>query len=163
MRKRTRRELAQFLTEHGYPIRINTLNRLCQPSVGQGPPPCGKWGSRDLYDDAMALARRAFDYGSLPAGEAKRLRQHTEKIRGQMQATVPIIIEIGRELIAIKETLDHGRFITWVEAEIGITRRTAQNYMNAARFAEGKSEMVSLLNPAVLYRLSSKTTPPAIV
>jgi hypothetical protein len=56
MRKRTRRELALFLTEHGYPISINTLNRLCQPSVGQGPPTCGRWGSRDLYDDGECLA-----------------------------------------------------------------------------------------------------------
>ena len=54
-RKRTRRELALFLTETGYPIGINTLNRLCQPSVGQGPPTCGRWGSRDLYDDAECI------------------------------------------------------------------------------------------------------------
>lgn len=112
---------------------------------------------------SRAVTRRAFDYGSLPADQAKRLRQQTEKIRRQMQATVPIILEIGRDLIAVKETLDHGRFITWVEVEVGITRRTAQNYMSAARFAEGKSETVSLLNPAVLYRLSSKTTPPNII
>jgi hypothetical protein len=55
MRKRTRRELALFLTEHGYPISVNTLNRLCQPSVAQGPPVAGRWGSRDLYDDATLL------------------------------------------------------------------------------------------------------------
>jgi hypothetical protein len=56
MRKRTRRELALFLTDNGYPISINTLNRLCQPSVGQGPPTCGRWGSRVLYDDVECLA-----------------------------------------------------------------------------------------------------------
>ena len=32
---------------------------------------------------SRALTRRAFDYGSLPADQAKRLRQQTEKIRRQ--------------------------------------------------------------------------------
>ena len=56
MPKRTRRELAQFLTEHGYKTSIHLLNRLCQPSVNQGPPTCGRWGPADLYDDEPALA-----------------------------------------------------------------------------------------------------------
>jgi hypothetical protein len=54
--KRTRRKLAVFLTEQGYPTSIHLLNRLCQPSVGLGPPTCGRWGPADLYDDEPALA-----------------------------------------------------------------------------------------------------------
>lgn len=56
MSKRTRRELAQFLTEKGYRTSIHLLNRLCQPSVNQGPPVAGRWGPADLYDDEPALA-----------------------------------------------------------------------------------------------------------
>ena len=56
MPKRTRRELAQFLTERGYKTSIHLLNRLCQPSVNLGPPSCGRWGPADLYDDEPALA-----------------------------------------------------------------------------------------------------------
>jgi hypothetical protein len=54
--KLTRRQLAVFLTENGYRTSINTLNRLCQPSVGQGPPPCGRWGVADIYEDTEGLA-----------------------------------------------------------------------------------------------------------
>jgi hypothetical protein len=54
-KKLTRRELAQFLTEQGFKTSIHKLNRLCQPSVNQGPPACGRWGVSDLYDPSRGL------------------------------------------------------------------------------------------------------------
>ena len=60
MRKLTRRQSAEFLTEAGYPTSIHLLNRLCGPAVNQGPPPAGRWGARDLYapDQLLAWAER---------------------------------------------------------------------------------------------------------
>jgi hypothetical protein len=54
----TRREIAQFLTEQGYPIGKSTIDRLSMPSRGSadGPPPAGFWGNRVLYDPNKALA-----------------------------------------------------------------------------------------------------------
>jgi hypothetical protein len=73
------------------------------------------------------------------------------------------VIEIGRELLSIKDQLGHGRFGEWVEAECGFTQRSAENYIKAARFAEGKNETVSDLPPALVYHLASKSAPPEIV
>jgi len=52
----TRRQLVEFLTERGYPISFSTLSKLCMPSRDEGPPLVGRWGSRDFYDPAQALA-----------------------------------------------------------------------------------------------------------
>jgi hypothetical protein len=112
---------------------------------------------------SAVLKPGGFDYASLSAELAESLRQRAAKIRQQMRATIPIILEIGRELVAAKEKLDHGRFIKWVEAEVGITRRTAQRYMAAAKFSVGKSDTVSLLSVGSLYQLSAKATPTKVV
>jgi hypothetical protein len=49
-----------------------------------------------------------------------------------------------------------------VEAECGFTIRTAHNYMRAAELTD-KSETVSRLNPAAIYRLAKASTPPDVV
>jgi hypothetical protein len=68
----TRRALADFLTERGFPISHRTLQNMAMPSRGDGPPAERAWGNRLLYDptkalewakarlsDAAALSRRA--------------------------------------------------------------------------------------------------------
>jgi hypothetical protein len=52
----TRRELAQYLTENGYPISFSRLNHLCAPSRGEGPPLAGVWDGRGYYDPPTGLA-----------------------------------------------------------------------------------------------------------
>jgi hypothetical protein len=52
----TRRELAAFLTEHGFPIAKSTLDKLSMPTRAEGPPHAGFWGNRVLYDPKQALA-----------------------------------------------------------------------------------------------------------
>lgn len=52
----TRREVAHFLTENGYPIGKSTIDKLSMPSRGGGPPPAGFWGNRALYDPNKVLA-----------------------------------------------------------------------------------------------------------
>ena len=73
------------------------------------------------------------------------------------------IREIGEILNKVKDILPHGTFSRWVTAELQITPRTAQNYMNAATFLQGKNETVSHLPPAIIYRLASPTCPRDIV
>jgi hypothetical protein len=51
----TRRQLVEFLNEHGYPLTLSTLNKLAMPSCGEGPPAEGAWGKFDLYDPARGL------------------------------------------------------------------------------------------------------------
>jgi hypothetical protein len=56
-RRLTRKELAAFLRdEHGYPVGDSTINKLCAPTVNEGPPVVGWWGNRPLYDPDEGVA-----------------------------------------------------------------------------------------------------------
>ena len=110
-----------------------------------------------------AYPTAGFNYDALPVLTAKTLRTQATRIRKLVKTTTTTIIEVGHDLIAVKRTLDHGQFGAWVEAECGFSLRTAENYIRAAEFAEGKSEIVSLLPPTTVYRLSSKSAPPDLV
>jgi len=55
LRRLTRREAANFLTQQGYPTSIHSLNRLCAPAVNLGPLPDGRWGNRDIYTEPTLL------------------------------------------------------------------------------------------------------------
>jgi Protein of unknown function (DUF3102) len=105
----------------------------------------------------------AFAYDELDATVAAALKQQAMKIRDQIKVTCSAIIETGRDLIAVKQQLGHGRFAAWVEAECGFSDRTARRYMRAAEFAADKSDTVSVLNPTTLYMLAANSTPTAVV
>jgi hypothetical protein len=104
-----------------------------------------------------------FDYGELAPDVAASLRIHSVRLRGLITKFTTDMIGIGRDLIAVKNRLEHGQFTTWVEAEIGISIRTAQGYIRFAVLAEGKSEIVSLFSPPTVRLLAAKSTSPAIV
>ena len=53
----TRAQLRVFLNDElGVPIGEATLDKLCAPKVGQGPPVEAWWGKRPLYSRAAARA-----------------------------------------------------------------------------------------------------------
>ena len=106
---------------------------------------------------------RAFNYGMIASELATALRTDADRIRRRITKSTFDLIEIGRDLNAVKAKLPHGQFIHWVESEIGIRRRTAQRYMRVADLADAKSDTVSLLTPNTAYLLSNKSTPPEIV
>jgi hypothetical protein len=108
-------------------------------------------------------SRATFTYDAMPAVTAAALRTEARRIREMVITTTTAIIEIGRALISVKQSLEHGQFGEWVEAECGFGLRTAENYIRASQFAEGKTKYVSLLNPATVYRLAAKSAPPEIV
>jgi len=76
------------------------------------------------------------------------------------------MIDAGKELQWAKDNIvDRGQFVDWVETGVGISIRTAQFYMAAARFAEAnldKAQSISLLTPTTLRLISAKNTPPDI-
>jgi hypothetical protein len=102
----------------------------------------------------------AFDYATLDPALAADARAAIARIRARIRSAR---YEIGHDLIAIKSRMDHGTFGNWVAAELGITLRTAENYMNAARFVEGKTEAISLLPPSAIYALAAPSAPSNIV
>jgi hypothetical protein len=105
----------------------------------------------------------SFDYGSLSPEIAEAVRDKTDSIRHQLKAAKTAVVWIGRDLTAVKQRLEHGQFVHWVEEECGFSVRTAQNYMRVAEFFDGKSATLALLTPGTLYRLSAKNAPPELV
>jgi hypothetical protein len=94
--------------------------------------------------------------------EDQYLRKLVEQVRSHSRSSTKSIIAIGKALLDAKQRLGHGKFVGWVKAECGFTIRAAQNYMRAAELTD-KSEIVSHLNPAAIYRLAKASTPPDVV
>jgi hypothetical protein len=104
-----------------------------------------------------------FDYEELAAADAVHLRERARRIRGLITKSTADLIDIGRDLSAIKARLDHGQFTGWIEREIGIGIRTAQGYMAISKLAEGKNEIISLLPPSTVRMLAARSAPPEVV
>jgi hypothetical protein len=99
-----------------------------------------------------------FDYASLATvGDKELVMAAAERIRTRMSRTGQDIVDIGRDLIGAKKRLGHGRFLAWIEAEFGMTDRSARRFMEVAE--SFKSDTVSDLTPTVLYALAAPSTP----
>ncbi len=83
----------------------------------------------------------------------------SDRIRAR---TAQAVIETGRDLIKAKELLVHGGFGDWLRSQVGIEPKTAQRYMQVARWADSlpkdKNDNLSLLPTSALYNLSAKST-----
>src|SRR5262249_20671786 len=69
-----------------------------------------------------------FNYDLLDTKVAEQVRSRADRIRERVKKTVAGIIEVGNDLLAAKEALEHGRFGPWLKAEFGWSERTAQNF-----------------------------------
>ena len=101
-----------------------------------------------------------FNYASLDPDVAAGAREAADRIRSRMHNN---ILETGRDLIAVKERLEHGEFAAWIKAELDISMRTAQNFMNGSRLLVGKNATVAFLPPTVIYALAGPSAPVAVV
>jgi hypothetical protein len=110
--------------------------------------------------DTDSEIRPRFEYVSLPPSVAVFLKNQADRIRRSAAAS---IINIGKDLLAAKHYLSHGRFLTWVEREVGMPPRTAQAYMQVAHWASRRSATVALLPPSLLYLLAAPSTPTTFV
>jgi hypothetical protein len=52
------------------------------------------------------------------------LRARAEGIRARITKTVEDIVDAGRELLAVKNSISRDQFIKWVEDEVGISQST---------------------------------------
>ena len=103
-----------------------------------------------------------FTYSDLPAPIAAELQAVTARIKERLTRQVSDIIETGRDLIEVKSKLDHGQFENWLIQEFSMTDRTARRFMQAATWAEGKTDTVSVLTPTAIYLLSAPSTPESV-
>ena len=112
-----------------------------------------------MQNASTKLATSAFNYEGIEPGLADSLRKQAERIRDRIKKTIPDIIEIGRDLLAVQESIPYGKFGTWLRAEFGWHERTAQNWMLLATVFGDRSEIVSDLPQGLLCRLAAKSTP----
>lgn len=60
------------------------------------------------------------------------LEKTTTEILILKDQTAQNIIEIGKRLVEVKENLEHGEFLNWLENRVDFGVRTAQNFMKVA-------------------------------
>ena len=110
------------------------------------------------------LIQTGFDYAALPVDSALTARAAAERIKLRLKRTVEDIIEIGRELTAVKEEFPHGKFLPWIAAEFEMTQSIAYNFMQVNdRFGGDKLMNFISFKPSVLYALAAPSTPDAVI
>lgn len=100
-----------------------------------------------------------FDYKALAKPVATAARAAAERIRSHGLKAAGAYLDIGRELLAIKDQLGHGHFGAWLRAEFQMSERMAQRNMSAATLFENKSDIVSFLPATTVYALAAPSTP----
>ncbi len=102
-----------------------------------------------------------FDYNEFDPQTASLLVQETGKIRELIRKTANNIIELGGRLHKVKEVLDHGKFMYWIEVELQLDYGTASNWMRVwDTFKDRREEIAKFgMNVSVLYLMASRNTP----
>jgi hypothetical protein len=100
-----------------------------------------------------------FNYDLLEAKIAEQARSTAERIRGRLRKTLEDLIEVGSDLLEVKEALPHGQFGAWLKAEFGWSERMAQNFMSVAeRFKSAKFAELPI-QPSAAYLLAAPAVP----
>ena len=108
------------------------------------------------------LQTSLFDYAGLPSVEAVEIRAAAERIKVRLKRTAEDIIEIGRDLIAVKARLPHGQFLPWLKTEFEFSESSANKFMQVAEKFGAKSVNFTDLKPAILYALAAPSTPETV-
>jgi hypothetical protein len=113
----------------------------------------------EIIEPGAAHPPAPFNYDCLDKAQASRLRKTAAHIRKTCHDN---FLEIGRELVNIKEWLAHGLFAQWVECECQMGIRTAERAMQAARVVT-KSDKLSSLPIDALIALEGRTVTNSIL
>lgn len=106
--------------------------------------------------------QQTFNYFALDSDVAIEARAAAERIKIRLRRTAEDIVEIGKELVEIKNKLTHGQFLPWIKAEFSMSVDTAGRFMQvASRF--GDIPQIAEFNPSVLYQLAAPSTPDEVV
>lgn len=101
----------------------------------------------------------SFNYDAVPAPVAMQAREAAERIKLRLRRSAEDIIEIGRDLNAVKASIGHGNFLPWIEAEFGMSRQTADRFRQVADVYGSKLPTVGNLDTSALYELAAPKTP----
>lgn len=125
-------------------LQLTAINAVPVPATPSTPTP-------------LATERDAF-YASLEARDAATLQATAARINNCRQIARESTLEIGRELVAIKDSIP-GHFDRWLKLEFNMSKATAWNYINVVQEFGDAPEVVDVLPSATAYRLAAKATP----
>lgn len=110
------------------------------------------------------VIRQSLRWDYSQAGDAAdAVRSHAIEIKRHERRANESVIEAGRHLVAVKDSLSHGQWSDWLATEFSMTDRTAQTLMNIADRFDGKSEIISDLSSTVLGLLAAPSVPDAAI
>jgi hypothetical protein len=107
----------------------------------------------------LSIAQASFDYADFELEHADYLRAVAGRIQGYQRAAV---VEIGRELLGVKDELEHGQFLKWIRHECHLSVRTAQRAMQAAQIA-GKYDKLAHLPVAAILAIAGPAVPEQVI
>lgn len=113
-------------------------------------------------DAALIRAQLRYDYGQL-GDLGLAIQDHAVEIKRHERRVTESVVEAGRHLIAVKESLEHGQWEDWLQVEFHMSDRTARTMMSVAERFNGKTEIISDLQTTVLGLLASPSVPDAAV
>jgi len=93
-------------------------------------------GPRELVkvdEISIETMREPYRIESLSRTE-REIRELKDKLATTAKVGLLIAYELGRRLVAVKQSLDHGQFLPWLEQNFQMSDRTAQKYMRIYSF-----------------------------
>jgi hypothetical protein len=82
-----------------------------------------------------------------------------DRIPERVKNTVEDIIEVGNDLLDVKEALPHGQFLPWLKAGFGWSERSAQNFMSVAEKFKSAKIADLPIQPSAAYFLAAPSVP----
>src|SRR3954463_12430055 len=106
----------------------------------------------------------AFDYSDIPPSETQQLRLIAQRVKKLLPTIIPAIIQVGTYLEEAKAMIPHGRFGAYCVEEMGISDKSAQNYMNLAKLARTRDPTdLAKLAAGAAYELAAKSAPETVI
>lgn len=106
-----------------------------------------------------------FDYAGLDPETRITVRQKTDELKGLLRAAAQNIYDIGAKLTDVREQLRHNReggFEGWLDAEFGMSPRTAYRFINVYEQFANSANLAELdIAASALYLLAAPSTPEA--
>lgn len=103
-----------------------------------------------------------FDYTALDSDIEKVVKQCADQIKSLMHQTIKTNIEIGHNLIKVKQELKHGQFVKWIKSEFSWGLTTAYKFIHVAENCEEVrkfSQYENLIDTSTLYLIAAPSTP----
>ncbi|MCP4352615.1 MAG: DUF3102 domain-containing protein [Desulfobacterales bacterium] len=102
-------------------------------------------------------------YSDLNGESGHFAKEKAVEIKLLLRQTAQCIIEIGKNLILVKDKLDHGHWLPWLNKEFGWSDKSARNFMDVSR-RFNSVDLVDLdIGKSALYLLASNSTPDSAV